>query len=155
MKRIFSTLVAVIAIMFAVSARAQFAPIGTFQAINAPTNGTSLVPTNTFLTLTNSILLDCSGQRWFAVDFIVAGGTATSNMNYWLAPTCDGITWDSNNVKAIAIAETGTAGGTNYSTNWDTGGYLGYFIVAVSNNSTSATGTVTNTIKYTIKHGYP
>ena len=124
----------------------------------------TLINTNiaagTLVVFTNPPLIDCGKQGNVAIQDIVnwgtGGGGAATNETFFLAPTITaGGTYDSNNLKSVIIPSTVTAaGGTNVIvTNITTAGIKGYYLIAITN--ASSTGVASNQFTYGIKISAP
>jgi len=106
------------------------------------------------------IFIDASHQDKVAFQFRTIWGTAgestgNTNLLFKLAPTVDGLTFDTN--KSVTLASynrAATAIFTNIeTTNLNANGLMGWYIYQEVNNS--AGGAATNTLKYGLKMSAP
>jgi hypothetical protein len=137
------------------SARAQ---VPTYSPVQLGVPATLAAATTT--NFASPIFIDASHQDKVAFQFRTIWGTAgestgNTNLQFTLAPTVDGLTWDTN--KSVILASynrAATAIFTNIeTTNLSASGIMGWYITKEVNNS--AAGAATNTLKYGLKMSAP
>ena len=157
MKKILS-LIGVAALLATVTAQAG--PTENSQPITLQLPQVAANMTTNLISSTNTVLLYSGKQQNLAMEFdtafSVAGDAAgLTNAIYKLAPTIDGVTFDTNNaVTVTSLYEQATAGQVQrWSTNLNTAGRMGWVIYSIQN--THATGVLTNSVKTLQKIGWP
>lgn len=137
MKKISLLVLSIIAL--AVSVKAQV-PVG---ALCSPLAFGPLAAASTTNFVT-PLLITASKQGFTGVQFTLsmsaAGASVATNAAFWLAPTCDGITYDTNHPSIISLPTLGTSTNT-WITNLNSQGIFGWFVYAAQNTHSAAVAT--------------
>jgi hypothetical protein len=165
MKKFLTTLLTAAAVavgLFALTPSAHAQPVPSFaaQTVAVPLTLAAATTTN----FVNPLYIDASKSQHVAFSCYTSwstAGEATGNTNilYTLAPTLDGVIYDTNRTVTVASYNRSTTAGafSPSSTNLDANGFRGWYLIKAANNSAAgvATNSATSGFVYSIKIGAP